>query len=197
MKAIVQDRYGSPEVLELADVDTPVAASNEVLVRVHAAAVNAYDWHVMRGDPYIMRLMSPSYFGLSGPKRKVRGRDFAGVVEAVGSDVTRFHPGDEVYGDLGDANGAFAEYASVSDSGVEHKPANLTLEQAAAIPLAGSTALIGLRDVARVQPRSACADQWRLGWCGHIRRADRQVARRGGNRCLQHQECRVGAVARR
>lgn len=145
MKAIVQDRYGSPDVLELRDVDTPVAADNEVLVRVQAAAVNAYDWHFMRGDPYVARMM----MGLGGPKMRIRGRDFAGRVEAVGSAVTRFSPGDEVYGD---ADGAFAEYLCVAQDLVEHKPANLTFEQAAAMPLAGNTALMAMRDVAKVRP---------------------------------------------
>ena len=142
MKAIVQDRYGSPDVLALREIDKLVAADNEVLVRVHAAAVNAYDWHVMRGDPYLARLM----LGFGGPKMKIRGRDFAGRVEAVGRDVKRFRPGDEVYGDLGDANGAFAEYVCVADDVVEQKPANLTFEQAAAVPLAGRTALFCLRE---------------------------------------------------
>jgi len=152
MKAIVQDRYGSSDVLQLRDVDEPVPGDNEVLVRIHAAAVNAYDWHVMRGDPYLMRLMAPALFGFRGPKKKIRGRDFAGRVEAVGRDVTRFRPGDEVYGDLGDANGAFADFVCVAHELVEPKPAALTFEQAAAVPLAGTTALVGLRDLARVQP---------------------------------------------
>jgi NADPH:quinone reductase-like Zn-dependent oxidoreductase len=152
MKAIVQDRYGSPDVLALQDVDPPVAADNEVLVRVHAAAVNAYDWHFMRGDPYLARLAFPAFLGLRGPKRKIRGRDFAGRVEAVGRAVTRFGPGDEVYGDLGHLNGAFAEYVAVPDGQVDRKPANLTMEQAAAVPLAGNTALMGMRDVGQVQP---------------------------------------------
>jgi NADPH:quinone reductase-like Zn-dependent oxidoreductase len=152
MKAIVQDRYGSPDVLRLTEVDKPVAGDNEVLVRIHAAALNAADWHVMRGDPYLARLMLPSVFGFSGPKAKIRGRDFAGRVETVGRNVTRFRPGDEVYGDLGFVEGAFAEYVCVRDDVVEAKPANLTFEQAAAVPLAGNTALTGLRDVGRVQP---------------------------------------------
>jgi NADPH:quinone reductase-like Zn-dependent oxidoreductase len=145
MKAIVQDRYGPPDVLTLRDVDKPVPADNEVLVRVHAASVNARDWHVMRGDPYVAR---PS-FGFGRPKVKIRGTDFAGRVEAVGSDVQGFRPGDEVFGE---ADGAFAEYVCAPDGVVEAKPANLTFEQAAAVPLAGNTALIGLRDVARVEP---------------------------------------------
>ncbi|MBP2324364.1 NADPH:quinone reductase-like Zn-dependent oxidoreductase [Kibdelosporangium banguiense] len=143
MKAIVQDRYGSTSTLKFSEVDSPTPRSNEVLVRVHAAALNAYDWHAMRGDPYMARLV----FGLGGPKRKIRGRDFAGQVEAVGSAVTSLRPGDEVYGDLGDANGAFAEYVCVPADSVDLKPANLTFEQAAAVPLAAITALTGLRDV--------------------------------------------------
>ncbi|MFE9635439.1 NAD(P)-dependent alcohol dehydrogenase [Streptomyces sp. NPDC006463] len=145
MKAIVQDRYGSPDVLELREVDKPVAAGHEVLVRVHAAAVNARDWHLMRGDPYLARLV----LGLRAPKERIRGSDFAGRVEAVGKDVTRLRPGDEVFGE---ADGAFAEYVCASQDVVEPKPANLTFEQAAAVPLAGNTALMGLRDLARVRP---------------------------------------------
>jgi NADPH:quinone reductase-like Zn-dependent oxidoreductase len=152
MKAIAQDRYGSPDALSFRAVDTPMAADDEVLVQVHATAVNAYDWHIMRGDPYVARLMFPAACGFRAPKNKIRGRDFAGRVEAVGKNVTRFRPGDEVYGDLGHANGAFAEYVCVLDNLVEPKPANLTFEQAAAVPLAGNTALMGLRDVAQVQP---------------------------------------------
>jgi NADPH:quinone reductase-like Zn-dependent oxidoreductase len=149
VKAVVQDRYGSPDVLELRDVEPPSASGNEILVRVHAASVNAYDWHMMRGDPYLARLTG---IGATAPRRKIRGRDFAGRVEAVGRDVRRFRPGDEVYGDLGAADGAFAEYVCVSEDLVEAKPANLTFEQAAAVPLAGHTALKGLRDVGNLQP---------------------------------------------
>ncbi|HWM03229.1 MAG TPA: NAD(P)-dependent alcohol dehydrogenase [Actinophytocola sp.] len=151
MKAITQDRYGSSDVLEFRDVDAPLPADDEVQVRVHAAAVNAYDWHIMRGDPYLARLMTPGQFGFGGPRRKIRGRDFAGTVSAVGKDVTRFQVGDEVFGDLGTADGAFAEYACVRHDLVEPKPANLTFEQAAAIPLAGLTALKGLRDVGQLR----------------------------------------------
>lgn len=148
MKAIVQDRYGSTDVLELAEVDRPKPAADEVLVRVRAASVNARDWHLMRGDPYVARLMDPSTLGLRGPKIKIRGTDFAGEVEAVGPGVTRFSPGDEVYGEV---DRAFAEYVAAPDNVVGHKPVNLTFEQAAAIPLAGNTALMGVRDVGRVQ----------------------------------------------
>jgi NADPH:quinone reductase-like Zn-dependent oxidoreductase len=145
MKAIVQDRYGSPDVLELREVDEPVPTEGQVLVRVRATAPNAYDWHMMRGDPYLARLG----MGLRAPKQRIRGRDFAGVVEAVGPGVTRLAPGDEVYGE---ADGAFAEYVCAAEGMVDRKPAGLTYEEAAAIPLAGNTALIGIRDDGRVQP---------------------------------------------
>ncbi|MBX7267709.1 NAD(P)-dependent alcohol dehydrogenase [Micromonospora sp. Llam7] len=148
MKAIVQDRYGPPETLTLAEIDAPVPAADEVLVRVEAAALNAYDWHAMRGDPWLARLA----MGRSGPRARVRGRDFAGRVEAVGSHVRQVRPGDAVFGDLGDANGAFAEYVCVPETLVAPKPANLTPQQAAALPLAGVTALMGLCDVGQVEP---------------------------------------------
>src|SRR5688572_24569731 len=111
MKAIVHDRYGSPDILEFREVDAPVAAPNEVLVRVHAASVNAYDWHALRGDPYLFRLKG----GIRAPKCTILGKDFAGTVEAVGRDVTGFRPGDEVYGELPmvSTSGAFAEYLCV------------------------------------------------------------------------------------
>jgi NADPH:quinone reductase-like Zn-dependent oxidoreductase len=147
VKAVVQDRYGSPDVLRFSEVDKPEPADNEVLVRVRAASVNARDWHVMRGDPYVARLSTE--FGWRAPKVKIRGTDFAGRVETVGRSVTRFRPGDEVFGE---APGAFAEYVCAPDGLVEPKPADLTFEQAAAVPLAANTALIGLRDVARLQP---------------------------------------------
>jgi len=148
MKAIVQDRYGPPDVLQLTDIDVPVPADNELLVRVHAASVNARDWHIMRGDPYLARLVAPTW-GSTGPKSKIRGSDFAGRVEAVGRRVARFRPGDEVYGDLREADGAFAEY--LCDL-AESKPADLSFEQAAAVPLAASTALVGMHEVGAVRP---------------------------------------------
>jgi NADPH:quinone reductase-like Zn-dependent oxidoreductase len=152
MKAIMQDRYGSPDTLQLREVDEPVPADNEILVRVHAASVNARDWHALRGDPYLARLMLREVFGPRRPRRRIRGSDVAGVVVAAGPGVTRFQPGDEVYADLREGDGAFAEYACVAEGAAEHKPANLTFEQAAAIPLAGATALLGLRDAGRLLP---------------------------------------------
>ncbi|MET8102462.1 NAD(P)-dependent alcohol dehydrogenase [Streptomyces sp. NPDC005236] len=145
MKAIAQDRYGSPGVLELREVDTPTVAGREVLVRVRAASVNARDWHLMRGDPYLARLA----LGLRVPRTKIRGTDFAGTVTAVGQDVKRFRPGDEVFGEV---DGAFAEYVCARDDVVEPKPEALSFEQAAALPLAGNTALMGLRDLGQVRP---------------------------------------------
>lgn len=146
MKAIVQDKYGSPEVLELQEIDKPVVKENEVLIRVHAAGVNAADWYFMRGEPNIMRLMS----GLRTPKNKVLGRDVAGTVEAVGANVTRFQLGDEVYAEVD--TGSFAEYTCVSEDVLESKPANLTFEQAAAVPVSATTAFQGLRDAGKAQP---------------------------------------------
>ncbi|MFD9700434.1 NAD(P)-dependent alcohol dehydrogenase [Lentzea sp. NPDC059081] len=148
MKAIVQDYYGSPDALRFEEVETPTAADDEVVVRVHAASVNPYDWHVMRGDPYLSRLV----FGLGRPRRRIRGRDFAGRVDSVGTAVTSWRRGDEVFGDLGAANGAFAEYVSLPATMIEAKPATLTFEQAAALPLAATTALTCLRDAAEVEP---------------------------------------------
>ncbi|MER7576714.1 NAD(P)-dependent alcohol dehydrogenase [Streptomyces sp. NPDC126514] len=144
MKAVVQDRYGPADVLEFRDIERPEPGPGEVLVRVHAASVNAYDWHFMHGDPKVARAV----MGLRGPKARVRGRDFAGRVEAVGSGITDLVPGDEVFGE---ADGAFAEYVCAPGDAVGPKPSNLTFEQAAAIPLAGNTALIGVRDVGGVR----------------------------------------------
>ncbi|MEU4197084.1 NAD(P)-dependent alcohol dehydrogenase [Kribbella sp. NPDC026611] len=142
MKAVVQDRYGSPDVLQFADVPKPEPATDQVLVRVQAASLNARDWHVLRGDPYVAR---PSRdLGWFRPNDRIRGSDFAGVVESVGSAVTRFRPGDEVYGD---SPAAFAEYVVAREGRVEQKPANLTFEEAAAVPLAGQTALIGVSGI--------------------------------------------------
>ena len=145
MKAIVQDRYGSPDVLELRDIGTPVAGDDEVLVRVRAAAVNPPDWAGVTGVPYIVRAV----FGLRKPRTGVRGSDMAGVVAAVGKNVTRLHIGDEVFGA---GVGAFAEFAVAPERNLVPKPANITFEQAAAVPMSMLTAFTGLRDLGRVQP---------------------------------------------
>jgi NADPH:quinone reductase-like Zn-dependent oxidoreductase len=145
MKAITYHRYGSPDVLEFEDVDQPVVKDDDVLVRVRAASVNPRDWHFLRGVPYIVR---PT--GLRLPKDGGFGSDMAGQVEAVGQSVTRFRPGDEVYAHV--FKWAFAEYTSVSEGVLGLKPANLSFEQAATVPLAGLTALQGLRDAGRLRP---------------------------------------------
>jgi NADPH:quinone reductase-like Zn-dependent oxidoreductase len=146
MKAIVQDTYGSADLLELRDIDKPEIADDEVLVRVRAAGVDRGVWHVMTGLPYPIRLAG---YGLRKPKTPVQGADLAGVVEAVGKDVTRFQPGDEVFG-IG--KGAFAEYARAPESKLAPKPANLTFEQAAVVAISGLPALQALRDKGRVEP---------------------------------------------
>jgi len=146
MKAIVYRCYGSPDVLEFEDVEKPAPADDEVLVKIHAAAVNPLDWHYMRGSPYIMRLMS----GLGAPDRTSLGVDFAGTVEAVGINVTQFKPGDEVFGG---SSGAFAEYVTVrEDKALVLKPVNMTFEQSAAVTIAGITALQALRDKGKIKP---------------------------------------------
>jgi NADPH:quinone reductase-like Zn-dependent oxidoreductase len=145
MRVIVQDTYGSPDVLELREVDNPVVKDDEVLVRVRAAAVNIGDWHLVRGIPYVIRTVS----GLRGPKREIPGLDLAGEVEAVGSSIKQFRPGDEVFGWC---RGAFAEYACASENNLLPKPANLTFEQSAAVGDSAFTALAAVRDQGKVQP---------------------------------------------
>jgi NADPH:quinone reductase-like Zn-dependent oxidoreductase len=144
MKAIVSDTYGPPEVLKLRDMATPPVGDDDVLIRVHAAGVDPGVWHVMTGLPYLVRLGT----GLRKPKLQIHGRDVAGRVEAAGKHVTEFRPGDEVFGNC---NGAFAEYACAREDRLLPRPANLTPEQAAAIPVSGYTALQGLRDAGTVK----------------------------------------------
>ncbi|HEV2871947.1 MAG TPA: NAD(P)-dependent alcohol dehydrogenase, partial [Actinomycetota bacterium] len=145
MKAIVQDRYGGLETLEYKDIDRPAPKDDEVLVRVRAAGLDRGVWHLMAGLPYLIRFIG---FGVRRPKVRVRGMDVAGTVEAVGGDVTRFQPGDEVFGW---ADGSYAEYVSVPAGNLARKPANLSFEQAAIVPISGFAALQALRDVGQVQ----------------------------------------------
>jgi NADPH:quinone reductase-like Zn-dependent oxidoreductase len=145
MRAIVQDAYGSSDVLRLTEIDLPEIAPNEVLVDVAAAGMDRGTWHVMAGKPYLMRIMG---FGFSRPKNRVPGLDVAGTVTAVGSEVTRFQPGDEVFGM---SRGSFAEHAAVREDKLTHKPANLSFEQAAVVPISGGTAIQGLRDSGHVE----------------------------------------------
>jgi NADPH:quinone reductase-like Zn-dependent oxidoreductase len=149
MKAFIYERYGPPETLRMAEVDKPAPNAEDVLVRVMAVSVNAADWHVMRGKP----LFSRATLGLLGPKHRILGVDIAGQVEAVGSAVTRFQSGDEVYANLLDHGyGGFAEYVSVPVDVMSSKPASLSFEEAAAVPMAAVTALQGLRRHGELQP---------------------------------------------
>lgn len=145
MKAVVQEKFGSPDVLEVKEIPRPQVGHNEVLVRVRAASPNPWDWHFMRALPYIARPTA----GWRRPKNPVLGSDMAGEIEEVGEGVTRFRPGDEVFGFVG--AGAFAEYVSVTEDVVELMPTNLDFERAATVPLAGLTALQGLRDVGEIE----------------------------------------------
>jgi NADPH:quinone reductase-like Zn-dependent oxidoreductase len=149
MKAMVNAKYGPPDVLELTEVGKPVPEDDEVLVKVHAASVNPADWHILRGEPYVARLQ----LGLREPKERVLGCDVAGRVEDVGENVEMLQPGDDVFGSpFMHGFGAFAEYVCVSEDLLAPTPANLSFEQAAAVPLAASTALQGLRDHGGIEP---------------------------------------------
>jgi NADPH:quinone reductase-like Zn-dependent oxidoreductase len=148
MKAIVYETYGTPEVLEEREIPKPTVGEGDVLVRVRAAAVGAGDWHLLTADLLAVRL----YQGLFGPKRPVLGHEAAGVVEAVGAKVTMFAPGDEVFGEAGNA-GAFAEWVSIPERTLAPKPPSLTFEEAAAVPVSGLTALQGLRDKGKIRPQ--------------------------------------------
>ena len=146
MKAAIYTKYGPPgDVVQIAEVEKPVPKDNEVLIKVRAASVNPLDWRFMRGKPYVLRIM----FGLRKPKITRPGVDVAGQVEAVGGNVTQFRPGDEVFGVC---RGSFAEYACAAEEKLERKPANISFEDAAAVPVAALTALQGLRDKGRIQP---------------------------------------------
>ena len=145
MKAVVYTKYGSPDVLQLKDVEKPAPGKNEVLIKIHAASVNAYDWHFLTADIFLLRLAGG---GLLKPKYNRLGADIAGRIEAVGKNVHQFQPGDEVYGMV---RGGFAEYVCALEDRLALKPSNLSFEEAAAVPMAAVTALQGLRDEGRIQ----------------------------------------------
>ena len=149
MKAIVCTKYGSPDVLQLKEVDKPIPKEDEAQVKVHAASANAGDWHLLRGKPFLIRLMG---YGLLKPKYKILGSDIAGRVEAVGRNVKQFQPGDEVFGDICGCWGGFAEYVCARDNALALKPASMTFEEAAAVPFTAVAALQGLRDKGQIQP---------------------------------------------
>jgi NADPH:quinone reductase-like Zn-dependent oxidoreductase len=146
MKTIIFERYGPPEVLQLKEVEKPVPGDNQVLVKIHAASANPLDWHRMRADPFLARLSE----GFWRPKTPKLGADIAGVVEAVGKDVTEFKPGDAVFGSIG--AGGFAEYALAREVRLAHKPTNISFEGAASTPVVGFTAIQGMRDFGKIQP---------------------------------------------
>lgn len=147
MKAIVCTQYGPPELLQFKERATPVPKDNEVLIKLCAASVNPLDWRLMRGKPWFVRL----FFGLLKPKSEIPGSDISGRVEAVGKDVTQFQPGDEIFGAKGFAGGGFAEYVCAVENELALKPANISFEEAAAVPVAAITALLGLRDKGQIQ----------------------------------------------
>jgi len=150
MKAILYEQYGQPEVLQLKEVKQPVPKDDEVLVKVHAASLNAADWHLLTADIFLVRLMTG---GFLKPKYKILGSDIAGRVEAIGKNVKQFQPGDDVFGDIFACGlGGFAEYVCARENALVLKPANISFEEAAAMPLAGGTALRGLRDIGKIQP---------------------------------------------
>jgi NADPH:quinone reductase-like Zn-dependent oxidoreductase len=167
MRAVVQHGYGAPDsVLELEEVGQPVAGDDEVLVRVRAASVNPADWRFIRGRPFVIRLTG---YGIRGPKNPVPGIDVAGVVESVGKGVTRFRRGDEV---LGWCSGAYAEHACAPQDHFAPKPSNITFEQAAAVPLAGITALQRTARQGAARGRTEGPSHWRVRWCWDVRRAN-------------------------
>ena len=151
MKAIVCPKYGAPDVLQIQEVTKPAPNDDEVLIRIHAASINSRDWRFMRANPFFIRLVPG---GFLAPKNKILGADLAGRVEAIGSNVKQFMPGDEVFGYLPSATGrgTFAEYVCANEKAITLKPANLTFEQAAAVPEAAMTALQGLRNKGNLQP---------------------------------------------
>ena len=163
MKAIVVEQYGTPDVMKFKDVEKPAPKDHEVLVKIHAAALNMFDWHLLTADIFLVRLNA----GLFKPKYKIPGADMSGRVEAVGKDVTQFKVGDEVYGDLAASGcGSFAEYVAVPEKALALKPVNLTFEEAAAYPMAAVTALQGLRDQGKLQPGQKVLIQGASGGVG-------------------------------
>ncbi len=180
MKAIVYTQYGSPDVLQLKEVEKPVPKDGEILVKIYAASANPLDWHLMRGAPFLARLEG----GLRKPKDPRLGADIAGRVEAVGNNVTQFEVGDEVFGAW---TGSFAEYAAVPENRVALKPTKSSFEEAAAIPVAAITALQGLRGAKGSGERC-------IWWCGYVCGADRQVVRDRSHGRVQHTESGYGPL---
>ncbi len=190
MRAITQTAYGTADVLRPAEIARPAIEADEVLVEVRAAGLDRGTWHLMAGKPYAARLA----IGLRAPKNLVPGLDASGVVVAIGSAVTRFQPGDEVFGI---SKGSFAEFAAARESKLARKPSNLTFEQAAAVPVSGMTALRGLTDVGQLQPGQKVLIIGASGGVGSYAVQIAKALRRRGHRRLQHEQGRPGRVARR
>src|SRR5439155_1130504 len=191
MKAIVRDRYGPPDVLELREIERPAIDDDGILVRVRAASINAYDWHMLRGRPSLVRIVA----GLRKPKSTAMGVDVAGQVEAVGKNVTQFRPGDEVFGSR---TGSLAEYVrATAKSSLAPKPAGLTFEQAAAVPMAASTALQGLRDKGQIKPGQKVLINGASGGVGTFAVQIAKAFRSARDRRVQHEERGPGPDARR
>jgi NADPH:quinone reductase-like Zn-dependent oxidoreductase len=164
MKAFTYTKYGPPDVLQLTDIPIPTPSASQVLIKVHAVALNAYDWHLLTADIFLVRFMGE---GLRRPKHQILGADVSGTVAAVGQDVTQFKPGDLVFGDIaGSSSAGLAEYALAAENELALKPASLSFAETAAVPMAGITALQGLRDVANVQPGQKVMIQGASGGVG-------------------------------
>ena len=191
MRAVVQDRYGGVDVLRYERIARPEIGDEEILVRVHAAGLDRGTWHLMSGKPYLMRIAG---LGFRGPKDRVPGRDLAGTVAAVGSGLTGFAVGDEVYG-VG--RGSFAEYAVAREDKLARKPVNLSFEQAAVVPISGATALQALSRPRSSRAGATSAGHRRIGRGWQLRGTDRQGARRGGHRRGQYRQARPRPFARR
>ncbi|MEO8356939.1 MAG: NAD(P)-dependent alcohol dehydrogenase [Chloroflexota bacterium] len=177
MKAVVFESYGPPEVLKIVEIEKPEVPDDDVLVRVYASSMNIAEWYGMTGL-FLARMGN----GLVKPKATRLGGDFAGVVEAVGKRVLDFKPGDEVFGGRG---GAYAEYVTVRNA-IAPKPANITFEEAAAVPTAGITALQGLRDHGKIQPGQKVLINGASGGVGHFAVQIAKIVRDGSHRCVQH-----------
>ena len=191
MKAIVQDTYGSPDVLNLREINTPEVGDDEVLMRVHAAGVDRGVWHLVTGLPYLIRLFG---YGLRAPKNPVPGMDVAGVVEVVGENVARLRPGDEVFG-IGE--GTFAEYARAREDKLAPKPANLTFEQSAVVAISGLTALQALRDHGRIEPGQKVLIIGASGGVGTFAVQIAKASRSGSHRRMRLREGGDGPIHRR
>jgi NADPH:quinone reductase-like Zn-dependent oxidoreductase len=189
MKAAVYSRYGPPDVVQITDVEKPVPNDKEVLIKIRAASVNPLDWHFMRGTPYILRIGA----GLHKPKVTRLGVDLAGQVEGVGTNVTQFKPGDEVFGVC---RGALAEYACTVEQKLALKPVNLSFEDAASVPVAAITALQGLRDKGRIRPGHKVVVDGASGGVGTFAVQIAKSFRRGSHRRVQREKREHGAIAR-